>query len=600
MNRLTDALKLAEDAQPGPVARTAGRPADPAAPGERQLDSIRVTRDDPIPSTSPPASLDADDCAGPEMPSGWWLEPIRATRDDGAAAAAALDHEFAATEPSESAHPALSDAPCEELNADAAAFDHDFEATKNSEPARSTLSGAPSESAGGRPSDGGVAQSVMHRRSGPRTRPRAPARTPTHTLAHTLARRRGIGRLVGTALSLLAVIGAVAGGGYFIWRTELVRPALVRRLPPLPGPVMDLVPVHTASAAVNDGGETAEGGGLRADTGPAVARTAPGASSPWMSSAGLSASRAPDEPRGTVTVEPSTAQHTAWPRPVSIARTSASRSPPDPRAIPVSGRAAPGRVEPKPAAGGSPDTIVHPAAALEQDAAEPRPDSGSGIAIRKWIRTDHVAATLERAYAAFLAGDGVSATEAYRSVLGHEPENRDAHFGLAAVAARAGRWDEAAGHYARILASHPADTVAQAAIIAIEEQDPARGERRLKALLRSEPQAAHLHFNLGNLYAAQSRWPEAQQSYFNAHRFDRGNPDYAHNLAVSLDHLSQSESALGLYREALVLSSSRPASFEATAVRQRIRDLDTPAEAGAAPIHPASTTAAGARAVPIR
>ena len=217
--------------------------------------------------------------------------------------------------------------------------------------------------------------------------------------------------------------------------------------------------------------------------------------------------------------------------------------------------------------------------------------------IRKRIRGDHVATSLERAYAALLAGDGEAAAEAYRTVLGHEPGNRDARLGLAAVAARAGRWNEAAGHYTRILASHPADTVARAALIAIHEGDPARGESRLKALLWSEPEGAHLHFDLGNLYAAQSRWPEAQQSYFNAYRFDRGNADYAYNLAVSLDHLAQPVSALGLYREAVDLSRRRPASFEAAAVQQRISDLESLAGVGSAS---ARSTGEAAVAVPVR
>ena len=214
-----------------------------------------------------------------------------------------------------------------------------------------------------------------------------------------------------------------------------------------------------------------------------------------------------------------------------------------------------------------------PAAATGGSGAEPRPDAGPVIEIRKGIRDDRVADSLERAYAAFRAGDLESAADAYRTVAGREPGNRDALLGLAAVATRAGRGDEAAGHYARILAFHPADTVAQAALIAIEEGDPAHGESRLKALLWREPQAAHLHFDLGNAYAAQSRWPEAQQSYFNAYRFDRENADYAFNLAVSLDHLSRRESALGFYREALALAGSRPASFETAAVLARIREI---------------------------
>ena len=308
----------------------------------------------------------------------------------------------------------------------------------------------------------------------------------------------------------------------------------------------DGAPVRTDGVEAQTDGATArtDGAAVRTWERPVVSTPVPEPSPPPAPSTGLSAAETPGDPRGTATAEP-------------------------------------------------------PAAALAGGEAEPRPSAGSGtgsgsgtgITIRKRIRADHVAASLQQAYRAFLAGDGESAAQAYRTALGHEPGNRDARLGLAAVAARAGRWEEAAGHYARLLASHPADTVARAALISIDEQDPARGESRMKALLHSEPRAAHLHFNLGNLYAAQSRWPEAQQSYFNAYRFDRGNADYAYNLAVSLDHLSQSQSALWLYREALVLSRSHPAGFTAAAVRQRIRDLATVAEAGPTPARAASETA---------
>ena len=208
------------------------------------------------------------------------------------------------------------------------------------------------------------------------------------------------------------------------------------------------------------------------------------------------------------------------------------------------------------------------------------------------MRADHVAASLERAYAAYLAGDVEAAGQAYRTVLGHEPRNRDARLGLAAVAARAGRWGEAAEHYATLLASHPADTAARAALATIGEQDPAHAESRLKALLRIEPEAAHLHFSLGNLYASQSRWPEAQRSWFSAYRLDRGNADHAYNLAVGLDRMSQPRSALGLYREALILARSSPAGFEAEAVRQRIRAIESRPDAGRPPRDPPRETAA--------
>ena len=639
MNPLTDALKLAEDSSSAPMGRTADRWCDSAIQGSGQFDSIGETADDPVRDALSPANFDAGKPSGAENPIGW-LEPIRATRDDG--------------------------------DTDLAALDVGFAATKEPASARSSPSDAPTESAGGHPSEARAARSAPHRGFDPRTLPRG----------------RSIGRLVGTAaLSLLAVIGA-AVGGYFLWETELVRPALVRRVHPVPVPVMDLAPVHTANAAVNGGGEPADGASPRTDERPVVLTQVPEAPSSEApssqgSSAGLSASGAPGEPRVIAAAGTPTRGDTAWSRAVSIAGTPTSQTPLAPRAIAATESATTQRVEPvrsdraptpasiagtptsqtplapraiaatesatmehveparsdraptpassassaghsdrararhrgpvfasgepapeiqpsAPAAGAFPGAVDHPAPAVQHDEAEPGPGSGAGIAITNRVRADHVAASLARAYEAFLAGDGESAAQAYRTVLGHEPGNRDARLGLAALAARAGRWDEAAGHYARVLASHPADTIARAALIALDEQNPTRGESRLKVLLRSEPQAAHLHFNLGNLYAAQSRWPEAQHSYFTAYRFDRGNADYAYNLAVSLDHLSQSRSALGLYREALVLSRSRRASFESAAVRHRIRDLATRTEAASTTAGSVPEAAVAAPAVRVR
>ena len=352
-----------------------------------------------------------------------------------------------------------------------------------------------------------------------------------------LPRRRGAGRTTAVALSLLAVIGAMTGGGYHLWTTQLVRPGLVPHLPRMQALVAEMAPVRTASAAPAEAAGPALGTPVRQDVSPAVPSVESVEGSP------VSAQAPAVEPGAGAVIDSSTE-----------------------------------------AAGG-------PAVATEDPGPEPGPDDGPLIEISKGIRDDRVAASLERAHEAFVAGDLESAAEAYRAVARHEPGNRDALLGLAAAAARAGRWDEAAGHYARVLASHPADTVAQAALIAIEEQDPVRGESRLKALLWREPEAAHLHFGLGNVYAAQSRWPEAQRSYLDAYRFDRENADYAYNLAVSLDHLARRESALGFYREALALARSRPAGFEAVAVLARIREIGASAGEGATLARPSSEPA---------
>ena len=346
-------------------------------------------------------------------------------------------------------------------------------------------------------------------------------------------RRRGTGRVLGITLSLLTAIGAGAAGGYSIWKTQLVRPALVRHLPRMPALVADLAPVQAASAATEGEAGSAAEAPVRRRRDPAV----PAAGS-------AEASPAPAlEPRARTGLDP------------------------------LAGIAG------------------DPVAGTEGFGGESRPAPGPIIEIRKGLRDDRLAASLERAYGAFRAGDLESAAEAYRAVVRHEPGNRDALLGLAAVATRAGGWDEAVGHYARVLAFHPADTVAQAALIAIGGQDSARGESRLKALLWREPEAAHLHFDLGNVYAAQSRWPEARQSFSSAYRFDRENADYAYNLAVSLDHLSRRESALHFYHEALALARTRPSSFDATAVLVRIREVGTSAGEDAAPVHSSSAPA---------
>jgi len=98
-------------------------------------------------------------------------------------------------------------------------------------------------------------------------------------------------------------------------------------------------------------------------------------------------------------------------------------------------------------------------------------------------------------------------------------------------------------------------------------------ESRLKTLLREQGSSAALHFALGNLYAEQSRWGEAQQAYFNAYSLDSKNADLAFNLAVSLDHLGQGKLAAQHYQQSLQLDQSRSANFDRAKISQRIEDL---------------------------
>jgi Flp pilus assembly protein TadD len=98
-------------------------------------------------------------------------------------------------------------------------------------------------------------------------------------------------------------------------------------------------------------------------------------------------------------------------------------------------------------------------------------------------------------------------------------------------------------------------------------------ESRLKSLLNEQQDSSSLHFALGNRYAEQSRWAEAQQSYFNAYRLEPNNAELAFNLAVSLDRLGQKLSAAQYYQRALQLDPEQHAGFDHKQISQRIEDL---------------------------
>lgn len=178
------------------------------------------------------------------------------------------------------------------------------------------------------------------------------------------------------------------------------------------------------------------------------------------------------------------------------------------------------------------------------------------------------------AYQAFQSGDLAAAERDYRQVLKNEPKNTDALHGLAAISLRQGQPEIAENFFFRILEADPKDSAAQAGLIGLRGQgDPMQSESRLKNLLAGQPDSPTLHFALGNLYARQGRWNDAQQAYFRAYTGDGENPDYQFNLAVSLEQLRQPGLALQYYQGALAAATQRPAAFDRNQVAGRVSEL---------------------------
>lgn len=86
-------------------------------------------------------------------------------------------------------------------------------------------------------------------------------------------------------------------------------------------------------------------------------------------------------------------------------------------------------------------------------------------------------------------------------------------------------------------------------------------------------QQAFRRFAQGADLAAQARWPQARQAFFEAHRLAPAHPGYALNLAISLDRLGRSEQALHYYHLALDLAERNGADFDAAPVARRIGAL---------------------------
>lgn len=182
---------------------------------------------------------------------------------------------------------------------------------------------------------------------------------------------------------------------------------------------------------------------------------------------------------------------------------------------------------------------------------------------------------LLQAYNAYIAGQDANAKKLYRSVLETDVRQVDALLGMAAIAQRQARDNDAVGWYQKVLEIEPLNATALTGIVsAYPNADPISQVNRLQQLIAKQPNTASFHAALGNIYAEQNAWSKAQAAYFNASRYAQHNADYAFNLAISLEHLSKPMLAATHYQRSLdLVTHSGAASPARTLIQSRLDAL---------------------------
>jgi tetratricopeptide (TPR) repeat protein len=206
------------------------------------------------------------------------------------------------------------------------------------------------------------------------------------------------------------------------------------------------------------------------------------------------------------------------------------------------------------------------AAAPPRSAAAPRPAPAPAPS----FQPDAQSALLADAYAAYQRGALADAQRLYAEAAARG-RSIDALLGLAAIASLQQRDADAERHYREVLELDPRNAAAQGALFdLLGNTDSQATESRLKTLIERDP-SPPLQQTLGNLYAEQGRWREAQAAYYEAWRGAPGNGDYAYNLAVSLDQLRQYGAALGFYEKALAAGGVH--RFDRARAEARVQQL---------------------------
>lgn len=157
---------------------------------------------------------------------------------------------------------------------------------------------------------------------------------------------------------------------------------------------------------------------------------------------------------------------------------------------------------------------------------------------------------LNRAYTALASGQTEIARESYLRVLGIEPNNIQALFGMGALLHRSGDFDTARRYYSKVLAQDPdnRDTLNNFLSLVAEEA-PEQALAKLKELESKNPDFSPIPAQISFIYQKLQNIQLAGQYMVKALSLAPNNLTYKYNLAILLDKQGARSDAAGFYQD---------------------------------------------------
>jgi tetratricopeptide (TPR) repeat protein len=145
------------------------------------------------------------------------------------------------------------------------------------------------------------------------------------------------------------------------------------------------------------------------------------------------------------------------------------------------------------------------------------------------------------------------ADQVYRVAARLDPRLAEAPYRLGTNALRAGRYEEAIGHFQQALQRHPGlvDAAQGIGLAYAEQGQMAQAEAQFQAVLRLAPDFAEAYTQLGTLYVRTSRLEQAATAYRTVIKLQPEQAQGYHNLGTVLAAQGQTEAAIAQWQEAL-------------------------------------------------